>query len=166
MCMYMHCRTIRRDETRYAGSAHDSCWRLHSQPLTSANGQEDNVVRGRRRRSCHELSIHNRRYSRAVAFAILALATFQCLELGRAWLGCLLQVTGGGSTAMHRAGYRASEGSWFCCSSHAGVCTPSAAGELVAALAALVRGGGARERRRCERGQAYKGDACNTGVHE
>lgn len=67
---------------------------------------------------------------------------------------------------MHRAGYRASERECFCCSSHAGVCTPSAAGELVAALAALVRGGGARERRRCERGQAYKGDACNAGVHE
>ena len=34
---------------------------------------------------------------------------------------------------MHRAGYRASERKRFCCSSHAGVCTPSAADELVAA---------------------------------
>ena len=71
---------------------------------------------------------------------------------GSGWLGCLLQVTGGGSTAMHRAGYRASEKGRFRCSSHAGVCTPSAAEELVAAL---VRGGRASEEEALLRGERH-----------
>lgn len=79
------------------------------------------------------------------------------IPVPRAWAGlagCLLQVTGGGSTAMHRAGYRASERERFCCSSHAGVCTPSAADELVAAL---VRGGGASEEEALRKGTGIQG---------
>lgn len=53
---------------------------------------------------------------------------------------------------MHRAGYRASERKGFCCSSHAGVCTPSAADELVAAL---VRGGRASEEEALLRGDRH-----------
>ena len=53
---------------------------------------------------------------------------------------------------MHRAGYRASEKGRFRCSSHAGVCTPSAAEELVAAL---VRGGRASEEEALLRGERH-----------
>lgn len=70
---------------------------------------------------------------------------------GPGWAAyCRLRAAG--STAMHRAGYRASERERVCCSSHAGVCTPSAADELVAAL---VRGGRASEEEALLRGDRH-----------
>ena len=159
--MYMHCRTIRRNETRLA-MPHDSCGRFYESTASHRHAQTGKTQTCPLEVVGAAAATSSLYTTGGIAgpstFCYSCSATFQCLELGRALAGCLLQVTGGGgSTAMHRAGYRASGRESFGCSSHAGVCTLFCRRRARCALAALVRGGGGREEGGAARGTGIQG---------